>query len=370
MSPFILLVLCVSATVYADSHSLRYYYTGVSAGGSGLPEFSIVGYVDDQQIDLYSSDTKKNIPVASWMKKKDSEYWKRETDTAKSTELLFRHDVKVAMNRFNQTGGSHFYQVRYGCERSDDGSITGYEQHGYDGREFLSLDTQTWTFTATMPQALITTEKINSPEVEAGQMSRRYLQHECIKALEEYVEYGREDLERRVQPKVKVSSQEDDETMKLHCQVYGFHPRAVDVKWRKNGMDDIPTYETTHILPNPDGTYQTRVTAEVIPKEGDRYSCYVAHSSLAESLNVMLEPEKASDWAIPVIIAVAVVILLAGGIGGFLLYKRKKDGYKATSSEYSAYSCTVLPITPSLTQHVTVYEGRLRLYRRGGCDCI
>ncbi|XP_075692822.1 class I histocompatibility antigen, F10 alpha chain-like [Rhinoderma darwinii] len=217
----------------------------------------------------------------------------------------------------------HSLQRMYGCARGDDGSISGYRQHGYDGREFLSLDTKTWTYITTTPQALITTQRLNSPEVQAGERYKNYLENVCIKWLQKHVENGREDLERRVQPKVKVSSQEDDEIMKLHCQVYGFHPRAVDVKWRKNGMDDIPTYETTHILPNPDGTYQIRVTAEVIPKEGDSYSCYVAHSSLAESLNVMLEPEKASDWAIPVIIAVAVVILLAGGIGGFLLYKSK-----------------------------------------------
>ncbi|CAJ0957370.1 unnamed protein product [Ranitomeya imitator] len=86
-----------------------------------------------------------------------------------------------------------------------------------------------------------------------------------------------------VQPQVKVSGQEKGDAMKLHCQVYGFHPRAVDVKWM-NGEDEVHSYETTNVLPNPDGTYQIRVSAEVTPKDGDRYSCYVDHSSLEEPL--------------------------------------------------------------------------------------
>ncbi|KAM3911167.1 class I histocompatibility antigen, F10 alpha chain-like [Leptodactylus fuscus] len=331
MTSFLLLFLLVPAAVHPDSHSLRYYYTGVSAPGSGLPEFYAVGYVDDQQIDLYNSDIQRNIPVAQWMKK-DPEYWKTETQTARNTEAIFRHDVRTAMSRFNQTGGFHFYQVMYGCELGDDGRITAYEQHGYDGREFLFLDTQTATYIATMSQALLTTQRCNSPEVQAGQRSKNYLVNICIQDLKEYVMYGREDLERRVQPKVKVSGQEKDETLTLHCQVYGFHPKPVDVKWMKNGKDDVPTYQTTHTLPNPDGTYQIRVTAEVIPKEGDSYSCYVDHSSLPEALNVMWEP-KSGTWSIAVVIGVvAGVALLVAGIVGFLLYKKKKDGYKTTGT--------------------------------------
>ncbi|XP_040261356.1 H-2 class I histocompatibility antigen, Q9 alpha chain-like isoform X2 [Bufo bufo] len=342
MSPYILLILCTSYTVNSDSHSLRYYYTGVSAPGSGLPEFSIVGYVDDQQIDLYNSDIKKNIPVAPWMKK-DPEYWRRETDIAKQTEPLIKHDVKTAMRRFNQTEGFHFYQVMYGCERRDDGSITGYEQHGYDGRELIFLDTQTWTFIPTLSQAQITTEKINSPLVQAGMRSKHYLEDECITALKEYIASGREDLERRVQPQVKVSGQKKGDTMMLHCHVYGFHPRAVHVKWMKNG-DDVPDYETTHTLPNPDGTYQIRVSAEVIPKEGESYSCYVDHSSLGEPLNVVWEPSNPNQWVIAMfltMVTAVVVFLLVFVVGRFVLRKRKIPNYKPPESELQGYNCHI-----------------------------
>ncbi|KAM3911163.1 class I histocompatibility antigen, F10 alpha chain-like [Leptodactylus fuscus] len=335
MFPLIVLLLHVSA-VYSDSHSLRYYTTAVSAPGSGLPEYSAVGYVDDREIVNYNTDSGRYRPSVQWMQKiqeQDPEYWERQTQIAKGNEARDRHNVRTAMSRFNQTGGFHMVQWMYGCELGDGGSITGYEQYGYDGREFMSLDTKTATFIPTMSQAQITTQRWNSPEVQAGERDKNYLENICIEWLKKYVENGREDLERRVQPKVKVSGQEKDETLTLHCQVYGFHPKQVDVKWMKNGKDDVPTYQTTHTLPNPDGTYQIRVTAEVIPKEGDSYSCYVDHSSLTEALNVMWEP-KSGTWSIAVVIGVVagVALLVVGGIVGFLLYKKKKDGYKTTGT--------------------------------------
>ncbi|XP_073498030.1 class I histocompatibility antigen, F10 alpha chain-like isoform X2 [Phyllobates terribilis] len=321
---FCIFLLYLWRIVDSDSHSLRYYYTAVSGPGYRIPELSIAGYVDDQQIDLYTSDIGRNIPKASWMKKKDDEHWSRETEIGKRTEALFRHDVKTAMMRFNQTGGFHIYQVMYGCERRNDGSITGYEQHGYDGRELMALDTQTWTYVPTMEQAQITTQRVNHPDVQAGMMSKDYLEYECISALMEYVEYGREDLERRVRPQVKVSGQEKGDTMKLHCQVYGFHPRAVDVKWMKNGGDKVYSYETTPVLPNPDGTYQIRVSAKVTPKEGDSYSCYVDHITLEEALLVQWEPEPESEKSSVLWIIVGAsngVIVALFSICSFLLYK-------------------------------------------------
>ncbi|XP_066451504.1 class I histocompatibility antigen, F10 alpha chain-like [Eleutherodactylus coqui] len=317
--------------VYSDSHSLRSYYTAVSAPVSGIHQFSIVEYVDDREIVNYNSDSRRVVHSVEWMKKLGPEYWETETQLAKETEAVFRHNVKIAMERFNQTGGFHSFQVMYGCELGDDGSIRGYEQYGYDGGEFIALDTQTWTYTATMSQALITTQRWNSPEVRLGERLRNYLENICIDWLKKHVENGREELERRVQPQVKVSGQHKDGTLMLHCQVYGFHPRHVDVKWMKNQVDDVPEDQTTHVLPNPDGTYQIRVSAEVIPKEGDSYSCYVDHSSLQKPLSTPWEPEQPSSWVTPVI-AVVVVALLVVAVVGVLIYRKKKAGYKTAST--------------------------------------
>ncbi|KAG9463243.1 hypothetical protein GDO78_022144, partial [Eleutherodactylus coqui] len=180
------------------SHSLRYYYTTVSAPGAGIPEYSYVGYVDDQEITNYNSVSRREQPRAEWMKKEGPEYWERNTQISKGNEAVFRQGVKILMERFNQTGGFHTYQLMYGCELDDDGSIRGYQQYRYDGGEFMALDTQTGTYTATMSQALITTHRWNSPEVRVGERNRNYLENECIDWLKKYVENGREELERRV----------------------------------------------------------------------------------------------------------------------------------------------------------------------------
>ncbi|XP_069800376.1 class I histocompatibility antigen, F10 alpha chain-like [Dendropsophus ebraccatus] len=338
MFPLIVLLLHLSA-VYADSHSLRYYYTAVSAPGSGLPEFSEVGYVDDREITNYNSDSKKLEPKIDWMKKVEPGYWEYNTQNSKGHEAGMRHDVRTLMSRFNQTGGFHSYQWMYGCELGDGGSIRGYQQYGYDGREFISLDTQTWTYIPTMAEAQISTQRWNSPEDQAGERDRIYLENECIEWLKKHVENGREDLERRVRPQVKVSGQERDGILTLHCQAYGFHPKPVDVKWMKNEEDDLPAYQTTRTLPNPDGTYQIRVSAEVLPKEGDSYSCYVDHSSLGEPLLVRWEPTKPSSWVIPVAVAVVVIALLGVGIGYFL-YRKKKSDYKSTSTSDTSDSAS------------------------------
>uniref|UniRef100_F6VTM7 Ig-like domain-containing protein n=1 Tax=Xenopus tropicalis TaxID=8364 RepID=F6VTM7_XENTR len=73
---------------------------------------------------------------------------------------------------------------------------------------------------------------------------------------------------------------------KLHCRVYGFYPRDVEVKWIKNGRDEIHSEEAAQILPNPDGTYQIRVSVGVTPEGGATYSCHIDHSSLENPLVV------------------------------------------------------------------------------------
>ncbi|XP_075042617.1 class I histocompatibility antigen, F10 alpha chain-like isoform X4 [Mixophyes fleayi] len=293
MSPLFLLILGVSG-VYSDSHTLQYCVTGVSGTGSGLPEFSIVGYVDDQQITNYNSDSRILHPVAPWMRKEKPEYWDRNIKIHKGHEPVYKHDVRTIVSRFNHTGGFHFFQWMYGCELRDDGSTSGYMQDAYDGRDFMYLDMETGVYIPIMHEAQITTQRWNSPDVRYGERQKNYLQNRCIESLRRYINYGRDDLERRVSPEVKITGRKSSGVTKLQCWVSGFYPRDVDVKWMKNEQDEVPLDVDKQILPNPDGTYQTRVTVEVPTGEEERYSCHVDHSSLKGTLNVKWE--KTSDY--------------------------------------------------------------------------
>ncbi|XP_068106331.1 class I histocompatibility antigen, F10 alpha chain-like [Hyperolius riggenbachi] len=324
MAPFILLILGVSG-VYGDSHSVRNYETVVSAPGSGLPVYSAVGYVDDQEITNYNSDTRRLLPKTEWMKEVEPVHWERETQSYQAREVLLKRYLETLMAQFKHTEGIHIMQVMSGCEVRDDGSTAGYAQYGYDGRDFMYLDTQSWMYIPAMHEAQLTTQTWNSPEVRWGDISKNYAENICIEGLKKYINYRREDLERRVRPEVKVwGRQHPDGVTRLQCLAYGFHPRAVDVKWVRNGEDQIPSDEASPILPHPDGTYQTRVSVEVPTREGDTYSCHVDHSSLEDTLTVPWEPSDGPSVPVTAIAAgIGCLIATAAVFGGVYLYRNK-----------------------------------------------
>uniref|UniRef100_A0A8C5MN83 Ig-like domain-containing protein n=1 Tax=Leptobrachium leishanense TaxID=445787 RepID=A0A8C5MN83_9ANUR len=282
----LLLLLIVGVSEVFSGHSLQYYHTAVSVPGHGLPQFLSVGYVDEIEIVRYSSDVGRMVPVAPWMQKvEDPDYWERNTQRGKSSETVYRRRGKTFMDRLNQTGGIHIIQWMCGCELRDDGSTRGYYQYGYDGKDLMALDTERWVYYPLTDYAQATVQKWNIAGVRKGERDRIYLENICIDWLKKYVEYGKEELERRVRPEVKVSDQIVNGVAKLHCQVYGFYPRDVDVKWQKNGIE-VSSYEAKHILPNSDGTYQIRVTVEVAAEDREGHSCHVEHASLDQTLTV------------------------------------------------------------------------------------
>nr|QPK41382.1 MHC class Ia alpha antigen [Rana dybowskii] len=334
--------LCLLSLIYnkpleitADECFLRYYNCWVSDKGSDLPEFSAVGYVDDREFMNYNSESHLARPVTRWMEKNEGpEYWEGQTQGLKGDESAFRRNVRIAVSRFNQTGGIHIVQLMYGCELRDDGTTQGYRQHGYDGREFTYLDTQNGMWIPTMNEAQITTQRWNSPEERSGEIQKNYLENICIEWLKKYIEYGREELERRVRPEVKVwGHNQQDGTTRLQCLVYGFHPRPVDVKWMRNGEDHIPSYEMTPILPHPDGTYQIRVSVDVPTQEANTYFRHVDHSSLEETLAKKYEPDNGTQLVMIICIACGIFAFIAVAVGvGIYCYKKKGKGYKTTGT--------------------------------------
>uniref|UniRef100_A0A3B1ITK6 Ig-like domain-containing protein n=1 Tax=Astyanax mexicanus TaxID=7994 RepID=A0A3B1ITK6_ASTMX len=75
---------------------------------------------------------------------------------------------------------------------------------------------------------------------------------------------------------------------KVTCHVTGFYPREVQVIWL--GSDLQPVDEgVTEILPNDDGTYQTRKSV-IVPEEDvgkQNYSCVVLHISIPNNITTV-----------------------------------------------------------------------------------
>ncbi|XP_060549468.1 H-2 class I histocompatibility antigen, Q9 alpha chain-like [Pantherophis guttatus] len=321
----------------ASSHSMKYFYTGISEPSQGLPHFVTLGYVDDQLFSYYDSNSQRMEPRVSWMEKvgkEDPKYWDRNTQRERDSEEWFRENLENLRNRYNQSEGLHIIQVMYGCELRRDRSKGGFIRYGYEGRTFITFDKETLTWVAPDPQAQITQRKWDALQ-GMNQGWKTYLEEICIEWLEKYLSYGNETLLRRETPKVTVSSRtEVEDGMETHiCQVHGFYPREIDASWTRDG--EVWEEDTLHepVAPNADGTYHYWISVKIDPKERDRYRCHVDHDSLQEPLDLELK-EPTNSKSIPWLIIGCVVaaLVLVGAIAGILLVflKKRQDGYKAT----------------------------------------
>uniref|UniRef100_A0A670HTK4 Ig-like domain-containing protein n=1 Tax=Podarcis muralis TaxID=64176 RepID=A0A670HTK4_PODMU len=284
----------LSLTWSSTSHSLRYFYTAVSEPGQGLPQFIDVGYVDDQQIIQYDSDTKEYLPRVPWMRKaekEDPQYWHKQTQIAQGNQLAFRVSLQNLQNRYNQSRGIHTYQLMYGCELSSDGRKGGHHQYSYDGRDFIAFDKETLTWTAADTGAQVTKRKWD-PDLAWNQGRKAYLEEICIEWLQRYLEYGNETLLRTEAPVVKVTRKADYDGLEtLVCQVHGFYPQEIEANWVKDGKVWQEGTLRGLVAPNSDGTYYLLLSVQIDPEERERFRCRVEHDSLEKPLDVAWEKE-------------------------------------------------------------------------------
>uniref|UniRef100_A0A8C9BS07 BOLA class I histocompatibility antigen, alpha chain BL3-7-like n=1 Tax=Phocoena sinus TaxID=42100 RepID=A0A8C9BS07_PHOSS len=109
MAPRTLLLLLSGALAltetWAGSHSLRYFYTGVSRPGRGEPRFIIVGYVDDTQFVRFDSDAPnpRGEPRAPWVEQVGPEYWEEETQIFKDAAQVYRVNLNNLCGYYNQS---------------------------------------------------------------------------------------------------------------------------------------------------------------------------------------------------------------------------------------------------------------------------
>ncbi|OCT69256.1 hypothetical protein XELAEV_18040567mg [Xenopus laevis] len=282
--------LALSLGVFAvccGSHTLQYHLTLISAPNPGVPQYTITAYIDGVKYGKYDSDvhhTQVLTPLLSLL----TEHLEMQTKHAQELEVIQKHKMKFLMGFLNKTRGNeafHVYQRTFACELNEDSTINGYEEIAYNGKEVITFDKERVVYVPAMQEALVITQLWNK-RYDHAKMNKMYMENECIQHMNLYLTYILTDLERKVLPKVKVLSSETAGGRILHCWVYGFYPRDVEVKWIKNGRDEIYSEESAEILPNPDGTYQIRVSVEVTPEEGATYSCHVDHSSLENPLVV------------------------------------------------------------------------------------
>ncbi|XP_044839749.1 HLA class II histocompatibility antigen, DR beta 4 chain-like isoform X2 [Mauremys mutica] len=118
-------------------------------------------------------------------------------------------------------------------------------------------------------------------------------------------------IDRRVQPKVKVSPTKSGSQPHSHllvCSVTGFYPGGIEIQWLKNGQEQTAGVVSTELLQNGDWTFQILVMLEMSPRRGDVYTCQVEHVSLRGPLAVHWEAQSDSARS-----------KMLTGVGGFVL---------------------------------------------------
>ncbi|CAH2328359.1 MHC class I antigen [Pelobates cultripes] len=337
-----LCILLQVTGVFSASHSYRYYYTGITENANGQPVFTATAYVDDYPIGAYTSHSKEFKLQTEWIKEKtDPELWERNSEIFQGWEIEFKKGVRSLMNHYNHTDGFHTLQWMYGCELHDNGSISGYDLDGYDGKEFMALDLERVIHTASLPEAETIAQKWNTETNEAERM-KNYLQEQCIESLKKYIRSGKENLERKVLPEINISEKTTDNGITLHCHAYGFYPRDIDVKWMRNHREEVPCQDDQYILPNTDGTYQVQASIHILSKDGDSYSCHIDHSSQTETRILTWKPTKDATIYIVMALCVSVIVLVTALV---VIWKRRGAGNNNSNYALSTTEDKDVPVS-------------------------
>ncbi|KAM4593834.1 class I histocompatibility antigen, F10 alpha chain-like isoform 2-T2 [Odontesthes bonariensis] len=323
---FVLLGIQDSASV---THSLQHFQTA-SSGMPGFPEFVRLGMVDGVQIDYYDSNIRSVIPKQDWVAQSEGpEYWKEQRFESMGTEKYFKADFKALKQRFNQTEGVHTYQRMYGCEWDDetDKLVKGYDQFGYDGEDFISLDLNTETWIAAIAQAVITKNEWDHDRALMAQ-KRNYLNHICPDRLKKYLNHGRSSLMRTELP--SVSLLQKSASSPLSCHATGFYPDKAELFWRRDGDEIHEGVVKGEILPNNDGTFQMSADmniSSVPPEDRMKYECvfqlFGRDDLLIKLEKTKIKPNAVSNLIIVIACSIAAVVLCIITVIGFILYKKK-----------------------------------------------
>uniref|UniRef100_A0A8C2E2J7 Ig-like domain-containing protein n=1 Tax=Cyprinus carpio TaxID=7962 RepID=A0A8C2E2J7_CYPCA len=315
-------------------HSWKAYYTGTT-GLSQFPEFVALNLIDDQLMGYFDSQTNRFKSQFKWMEDNlGKDYDDQQTNILQGHATTFKVDATTLMKRFNQTQGVHTNQVMLGCEFDDQtGETNGFNQHGYDGEDFLHLDLKESRWISPVQQGIITVQKWNK-DTGNTEYWKQYFSTVCIEWLKKYVQYGKSSLEKTVSPQVFLLQKSSSSS--VSCHATGFYPSEVKISWMRNDEDHDEDVDLGELLPNEDGTFQKTSELKVTPEElkKNEYSCVVEHQG--KTIRKTLTDGKIlfmvrvivlmSSFPIGIIVGVlvAIILLIVIGVVVFKVYQKKK----------------------------------------------
>ncbi|XP_031420017.1 class I histocompatibility antigen, F10 alpha chain-like isoform X2 [Clupea harengus] len=316
-----LVALCCFQVASGVIHTHQYYFTATS-GIPNFPEFVVVGVVDGQQFGQYDSFTKRMVPKEWLANEGDSDHWNSETENAAGAEAVFKVDIRDLTSRFNQTEGVHTWQRMFGCQWDDESdAVETFDQYGYDGEDFISLDLKNLRYIASNQQAVLTKNKWDNDRSDLDRWKHYYFQR-CVELLKMYVQYGSSALGRTVSPEVTLFQKDSG----VVCHSTGFYPDGVVITWKRDGEDLHEDVNMGETLPNEDGTFQKRAELTVSPEERKKghFTCEVEHRSGKPIVKTLIVEDGKN--LVGIIIGCVIVI---GVVVAIVIMKKK--GYNKAS---------------------------------------
>ncbi|XP_053156162.1 H-2 class II histocompatibility antigen, E-S beta chain-like [Hemicordylus capensis] len=224
----------------------------------------------------------------------------------------------------------HFlYQSRAECHIATNGTQREahlLDRYFWDRQEYVRFDSRVGEFRAVT--------ELGEPDARLWNSLKDFLEikrHEadsaCLHNFDISVPFA---SKRRVQPVVTITLTDYDRSSQngmLVCNVDGFFPLEIEIKWLRNGKEEDPhKVVTTDVMENGDWTYQIHVMLETQLMHGDVFGCQVEHASFKGPVTVQWEPQtdsaRSKKWTGVVGIVLGLVFLLPG----LILYLKNKKG--------------------------------------------
>nr|XP_034963754.1 HLA class II histocompatibility antigen, DRB1 beta chain-like isoform X2 [Zootoca vivipara] len=181
----------------------------------------------------------------------------------------------------------HFlYQGKFECHFSNGTQRIRYLDRSFlDRQELMYFDSDRGKFVVVAELAEPDAERANKDK----DLLRNYMANVDVFCRHNYGIYEPFSQARRVQPKVKITPTNNEESSPhntlLICTAGRFFPAGIEIKWFRNGKEE-PKVWTTGLTRNGDWTFNFDLELETTPERGDVYTCQVEHASFEGPVTV------------------------------------------------------------------------------------
>ncbi|KAI4892992.1 hypothetical protein NFI96_015870, partial [Prochilodus magdalenae] len=234
-----------------DVHSITAFFIG--SKGLNLPDY--IERITVDGLTMFHHDSSMNIPVPcpEWLNTTEGrQHWNDINLISQHNKNSMATALESAMLQFNLTGYStdvNVYQAFSRCDLYPDGTHKAVLTHAFNGKDFLTLDIDRKTYTASVPQAVMYKRQREANPVLLEIMIAFY-KRTCFERLKMFLQHAPGVTMKKV-PEVSLFKRTTSGSTVLTCHVTGFYPRDVEVEWIGAGLQSVDE-ELMDVLPNGD----------------------------------------------------------------------------------------------------------------------